>query len=297
MASYRFQPSSWVAFGTEADESEVSDSSVFGTNLDGDGQKNRALFGEIHKSWGKWAVDVGLRRDDNNEFGGHTSPRAGVQYSIFKGTRIWGSYGEGFRAPSVGELFFPGSGNPELEPETAESAEIGFETLHETWMVGVTGFNKNLTNLIDFDFIEFKNFNVGRATTRGVELKAGYQMGRWNARWNGTYLETEDRDTGESLLRRPEASSNIIVTYSAKRWMANLTGRYVGDRDDVDPVTFARTQNDSYFRVDVGGQWSVSRYLAPYLRIENVTDQEYSEALGFPAPGPTFVAGVALRYQ
>jgi vitamin B12 transporter len=297
VASYRFQPSSWVAFGTEADESEVSDSSVFGTNLDGDGQKNKALFGEIHKSWGRWAVDAGLRHDDNDKFGGHTSPRVGVQLSIFKGARIWGSYGEGFRAPSVGELFFPGSGNPELEPETAESAEVGFETLQEKWMVGITGFNKNLTNLIDFDFIEFKNFNVGRAKTRGVELKAGYQLGHWSARWNGTYLETEDRDTGETLLRRPETSSNLILTYSAEKWTANLTGRYVGDRDDVDPITFARTLNESYYRLDLGGQWRASRYLAPYLRVENVTDEEYAEALGFPAPGRTFVAGVALRYQ
>ncbi len=296
VASYRFQPSAWVAFGTEADESEVNDSSVFGTSLDGEGQKNRALFGEVHKNWGRWLVDVGLRHDVNNEFGGHTSPRAGVQFSISNGMRIWGSYGEGFRAPSVGELFFPGSGNPELEPETAESVEIGFETLHNKWRFGVTGFNKDLTNLIDFDFIDFTNINVGRARTRGVELEAAYQTGAWSARWNGTYLDTEDLDTGLQLLRRPETSSNLVLTFSSKSWTANLTGRYVGDRDDVDPITFERRVNDSHTRLDVGGQWRAARHLAPYLRIENLLDEEYAEALGFPAPGITLVAGVALRY-
>ena len=297
VASYRFQPETWIAFGTEADETEVDDESVFGSNLEAAGQKNRALFAEFHKSSGKWAVDAGIRHDDNNEYGGQTSPRVGVQYSIFKGGRVWVSYGEGFRAPSVGELFFPGSGNAELEPETSQSTEIGFETLGQKWLVGVTGFNKDLTNLIDFDFIEFRNFNVGRAQARGVELKAEYQTGPWQLRWNGTYLKTEDRDTGLRLLRRPEMSSNLVASYIAKRWTANVTGQYVGRRDDVDPLTFDRAESSSYTRFDLGGEWRVTRTVAPYARIENVTDREYAEALGFPAPGLTIVGGVALRYR
>ncbi|MEJ2086417.1 MAG: TonB-dependent receptor, partial [Acidobacteriota bacterium] len=297
VASYRLQPSAWIALGTEADESTVDDRSVFGPNLQGDGQKNRALFGEVHKTWGRWMVDAGLRYDDNDQFGGQTSPRAGVQYSFGRGMRIWGSYGEGYRAPSTGELFFPGSGNPELEPETAESFEIGLESQRERWLAGITAFQKDLTNLIDFDFVEFRNFNVGRARIQGVELKAGYQSQTWSLRWNGTYLDTEDRDTGLQLLRRPELASNLVATYASKRWTANLTGHYQGERDDFDPLTSERAVNDAYARVDVAAEWKANRFFSPYFRIENVTDEAYSEALGFPAPGVTLIGGVALRYR
>jgi len=297
VASYQFQPSAWVAFGTEADESSVDDRSVFGTNLQGDGQKNRAVFGEVHKTSGRWMVDAGLRYDDNDQFGGQTSPRAGVQYSVGGGTRIWGSYGEGYRAPSTGELYFPGSGNPELEPETGESFEIGFESQRERWLVGITAFQKDLTNLIDFDFVQFRNFNVGRARIQGVELKAGMQSHLWSLRWNGTYLDTEDRDTGLPLLRRPEIASNLVVTYATKTWTTNLTGHYQGERDDFDPLTSERAVNDAYARVDFAAEWKASRHLSPYFRIENLTDEEYSEALGFPAPGVSLIGGVALRYR
>lgn len=297
VASYALQPSAWVAFGAEADDSKVDDRSVFGSNLDGDGQSNQALFAEVRKGWGRWAFDAGLRYDDNSEFGGQTSPRAGVQYSVSERLRIWGAYGEGFRAPSIGELYFPGSGSPELEPEIAESIEIGLEGQSDRWIAGITGFRKDLSNLIDFDFVEFKNINVGEARTRGFELKAGYRTLRWAVRWNGTYLDTEDLATGLELLRRPEISSNLVATYSQTAWTINLTGRYVGDRDDFDPVSGERATNDAYVRLDLAAEWRASRFIAPYLRIENVTDEEYSEALGFPAPSITLIGGVALRYR
>ena len=297
VASYGFQPSAWVAFGVEADDSKVDDRSVFGTNLDGNGQSNQALFAEVRKGWRRWAFDAGLRYDDNSEFGGQTSPRAGVQYAFSEGLRIWGSYGEGFRAPSIGELYFPGSGNPELEPEIAESIEIGFESRGEKWTAGITAFHKDLTNLIDFDFVEFRNFNIGEARARGVELKAGYRASRWVVRWNGTYLDTEDRRTGLELLRRPEISSNLVTTYSTAAWTINLTGRYVGDRDDFDPTSGGRAVNDAYTRLDLAAEWRAGRAVAPYLRIENATDEEYFEALGFPAPGVTLIVGVGLQVR
>ena len=121
--------------------------------------------------------------------------------------------------------------------------------------------------------------------------------GNWRMRWNGTYLETEDLDTGESLLRRPGESSNLVLTYGPERWSVTGTGRYVGDRDDIDPITFERQINESYLRFDLAGKWHATEWLAPYVRLENLTDEQYQEALGFPAPGLTLIGGVSLSYN
>ncbi len=297
VASYRLEEGSWLAVGSEWDRAEVSDTSTFGANLDGDSQRTVAVFGEVFYKIGRVILDAGVRQDDNDVYGSETSPRLGMQLAVTDGTRLRASWGQAFSPPSIGELFFPLSGNPDLEPETSESLELGIEQRVGRWVLGLTGFQNDLTNLIDFDFATFQNINVGRARTRGVELEAGFQADRWLVRWNGTYLDTEDLDTGQALLRRPGESSNLVVNYSPRGWSASLTGLYMGDREDVDPITFERTVNEGYFRVDVAARWRPGTRLAPYARIENLSGEDYQPALGFPAPGRTFVIGLATSFR
>ena len=100
-------------------------------------------------------LDLGLRRDDNDVYGGKTSLRAGTVVKLGEGTLLRASYGEAFRAPSLGELFFPGSGNPDLKPEDSRSYELGIEHVAGGWRFGLTGFENRLHNLIDFDLATF----------------------------------------------------------------------------------------------------------------------------------------------
>jgi vitamin B12 transporter len=297
VASYRLQEGSWVAFGREWDRAQVSDTSTFGTNLDGESQRTVALFGEAFYRIGRVILDAGVRQDDNNVYGSETSPRLGVQLAVTDSTRLRASWGQAFSPPSIGELYFPVSGNPDLEPETSESLEFGIEQSFGSWVLGLTGFQNDLSNLIEFDFASYQNVNVGRARTQGIEVEAGFQKDRWRLRWNGTYLETEDLDTGQELLRRPRESSNLVVVYAPESWSTSLAGLYVGDREDVDPITFQRMVNEGYFRLDVAARWRPGTRLAPYARIENLLGEEYQPALGFPAPGRTFVVGVATSFR
>jgi vitamin B12 transporter len=164
------------------------------------------------------------------------------------------------------------------------------------WRLALTGFENRQRNLIDYDFVTNRNLNVDRARSRGVESEAGVQHGIFAARWNTTWLETEDRSTGLELLRRPEWSSALILTARPGGVTLNLEGRYVGDRADVDPATGVRTENAEYFRVDLAGRWRARTWLSPYARIENVADEEYEEVLGYPAPGRTLIGGVAVEF-
>jgi vitamin B12 transporter len=296
-ATLRFKEKSWVAFGGEVEEVKVSDRSVFGANLEGTSQKTRSVFSQISHRLGRVRFDAGLRFDDNDAFGSRTTPKFGLLWNLGSETSLRASYGEGFRAPSLGELFFPFSGNAELEPEVSESLEIGWERLSGNWRLGLVGFENRLRNLIDFDFVTFSNQNIGRARSRGVEVWAEVDHRMLDVSWNATFLEAEDRLTGLPLLRRPEKSSNVVATTRPGRWALSLTGRFVGERDDIDPVSLERIENESFLRFDLAVQWRADRGLTPFARIENLADREYSEVAGFPAPGRTWVGGLAFSWQ
>ena len=286
----------WLALGAEAERLEVDNRSVFGTNLDGARQETWAVFAQASRGLGPLRLDVGARRDENDVYGGATSLRAGALWEVGGGVRLKAGYGESFRAPSLGELFFPGSGNPDLRPEIGESAELGVELRRGPFRAALTGFETRQRDLIDFDFVAFRNVNLGRARSRGVEAEAGWARGAGAIRAHATWLDAEDRVTGEPLLRRPEESAGLVATFTPGPWTLSAEGLYVGDRPDVDPATFARTTNPGYARVDVGARYALRPWIAPYARIENAADREYAEALGYPALGRTVIGGVAFEF-
>lgn len=296
VATWRASEDFWLAVGSDLERLEVTSGSNFGRDLDGARQRTWALFGQASWGRGPLKVDAGVRRDDNDVFGAETSLRAGLVFEVAEGTRLRASYGEAFRAPSLGELFFPFSGNPDLQPEDSESYELGVEQERGAWRLALTGFENRQRNLIDFDFVNFRNVNIGRARSRGVEGEVGYRRGIVSARWNATWLEAEDRRTDLPQLRRPEWSSNLVLTARPGGWTFNLAGRYVGERPDVDPVSFGRTENESFLRFDLGAKWQALPWLAPYARVENLAGEEYEEVLGFPSPGRTLIGGLAVDF-
>ncbi len=297
VASYRASDDLRLSGGAEGERLEVTEGSNFGPDLVGSHQRTWATFGEAGYDLGAVHLEGGLRRDQNDVYGGQTSLRLGGVARLGRTTRLRASYGQAFRAPFLGELFFPGSGNPDLQPEVSSSTELGLEQDAGRFRFTVTGFETRQRNLIDFDFATFKDVNVGRARSRGVEGEVTYRYRALFVRANGTYLDARDLTADVPLARRPRKSANLVFLLTpAERWTLAWTTRYVGDRPDVDPVTFANRTNPGYVRTDLAASFEVNHWLSPYARVDNLTDRHYAEALGFPAPGRTVAGGVAVRF-
>lgn len=294
VATYRGESDYWFAIGADWDEDEVSNDSNFGVNLENESRSNYSFFGEVQKAWGPVRLDLGIRQDEDEYFGGEVSPRIGVLTDIGGSIQLFANYGEAFRAPSLGELFFPFFGNPDLEPETSESVELGVRFDTERWGGQLAYFDNEFDNLIDSDPLTFIATNIGRAETSGLEVEIEYRHGMTQIRLNATFLDTENLATGESLLRRPEESGSLWVAVRPGELTFSLVGRFVGDREDLDPVTFSRVANEDFFIADLGATWQASSTVAPYARIGNLLDEEYEEVLGFPSPGRSLVIGLEV---
>lgn len=288
---------SWAAVGGDWEREEVTAVASFGTPLDGRSQTNRSAFGELFVRSGRWTADLGLRHDDHEAFGGETTYKASGSVAVTPALRLRGGYGEGFRAPSLGDLYYPGFGNPDLQPETSESFELGADWTPETaagrWHLSLVGFANDFDDLIVFDFVSSLPQNVGRAQSRGVEAAVAYARPAVAARVSATWQDAEDLDTGGPLLRRPEESASALVTWrpglgGSRDWTFHAAGRHVGERAD-----FGRDL-PSHTVVDLSAAYRWTAHLEPRVRLENALDEEYEEVAGFPAPERTWVVGLAL---
>ncbi|MFN2387332.1 MAG: TonB-dependent receptor domain-containing protein [Thermoanaerobaculia bacterium] len=277
----------------------VSDRSNFGTSLDDD---SSTLWGggvQDIVSLGRGLVlTAGVRYDRHSDFGEAWSPRGTLAWVDGSGRwKLRASAGSAFRAPSVGELFYPFSGNPDLEPERVTSYEVGAARFLGAGSLELSLFWNEYRNLIVFEFSTSLNENVGRARTRGAELIARVPVGeRAELKAGYTWLDAEDRQTGEDLLRRPRHRAAAAVAWRPlEGWTVTPRIVFVGRRADADPLTRARVSEPSYLRLDLFTRYDLGLF-EPFARVENVTDRGYQEVRGYPAPGRRFSGGLEVRF-
>lgn len=241
----------------------------------------------------------GVRFDNYEAFGTAWTPSASASYLIREtDTKIKASYTQGFKAPSLNELFFPGFGNPDLSPEKSWEVNFGVEqrVLGQA-LVGVTYFHRKVDDLIQFVPPTFQARNVAEATIDGIEVIA--DVGVWHGlslRSNYTFL-TSRTSTGP-LLRRPRHRGNVAMNYRLENLNINVSVNVVGKRDDVDPVTRQTVVQPGYVTVDMATtyrlpwQFFLFEGLSVYGKIENLFDKKYEQAAGFLAPPLNFFFGV-----
>ncbi len=284
-----------LSWGGEWRDDTVTDVSAFGVSLDGVSETTISAFVQDHWRIGsRLSLLGGVRWDDTDTWGSTVTGRIDFGLRLADTFELRGGWGEAFRAPALGELYAPFGGNSNLEPETSSSGEVGVVytplTGQSRWQINL--FITDIEDLIDYDFASSRNINIGSAEVRGAELvweQGALDVIRWYLQ--ATYLDTEG-DTGLPLLRRPELSASWTVNGDiGNGWGGDVTVLWVSSRDDVDPVTFARTEASSYLTLNLAVAWRTSGGLAFTARAVNVLDEEYEEVLGYPAAGRRFFAG------
>jgi vitamin B12 transporter len=247
------------------------------------------------------------RYDDNERFGGKATWRIAPAYLIPKtGTKLKGSYGTGFKAPSLTQLFvsFPAFNffaNPNLEPEESEGFDIGFEQslAGERVRFGATYFHNDITNLIAANASFTSLENVGEATTEGVETFLAVAVTeRLKARVDYTYTDAVDDTTGLELLRRPKHKASLnVIWLPTDRLSFSATLLYVGSQVDGNrSFSIQRLDTDPYFVVNLAADYDLGRGVTVFARIDNLLDERYENPTGFQRPGFGVFGGVRVAW-
>ena len=196
--------------------------------------------------YGKWFIVPAIRYDHHSAYGSHTSPKIGVTYNATDHFRIKANYGDGFKAPSVSQLYYdldmqmgPGNwvhltGNPNLKPEKSKSWDLGVEAEFGKGYGSLTYFDNDVDNLIasipkgkDSNGHNLHRYeNVNKARIKGLENTLGYRFNdTLEFKVTSTLLDAKDTSSGKDLTQRARLSQIYQLIYDDHKdtgWSAVL---------------------------------------------------------------------------
>jgi vitamin B12 transporter len=265
---------------------------------------NKAGFVELQSEFAKrFFLVANVREDANDQFGDHTTYRVAPAVILpFIETKLKASYGTGFKAPTLNQLFqsFPDFGfmaNPNLKPEQSAGYDAGFEQplFNDRVRFGSTYFHNSITDLIDFNSTFTQNINVGLATTEGTEsFVAANITDRFRIRTDYTFTRAVNADTGMQLLRRPKEKWSVTAMWKPIDLLnLSVTVLHVGDFLDVDRAgTMSGFQVPGYTIVNLTSDYAINDQLKVFGRIDNLFNVHYQNPTGFLAPGLGVFGGI-----
>lgn len=258
-------------------------------------RNNRALFSLLQQQLGEHSVEFGLRRDDNQQFGGETTGHLAWGYPVSDSLRLIASYGTAFKAPTFNELYFPGFGNADLQPEESETWELGArgQAFAGDWAVSL--FQTDAEKLIAYDAALRAPGNVDDARIQGIELSYRTQLLQWALNTNLTLLDTEQRSgfyQGNALARRAEQVLRIDADRDYGRFALGAT--VIAESERYDDQANSR-QLAGFATLDLRASYQLSTDWSLKGRIINLLDKDYETAAYYPQPGRGFM--LTLAYQ
>ena len=262
---------------------------------------NQGYHAEYQQQLFAGVITAGIRHDDNDDYGNHTSWRVSTvqPLSTTLPVALRAAVGTGFRAPSLYELAYnrgPFSFEPasstNLQEETSRGWEVGLDVGSTGKKLSATWFDQIIDNEIYFDLQTFAGYlqRNGEATSHGLELAGESNLGNgFGLTANLTWNETEDF-SGNQRPFRPELTAAASLGWQNSWLRTAMTARTA--RDSVDTLG---NPVDDYSLLD----WSIiadlNESLSVNLRAENLTDSDYRQIPDYNTPSRRWFVGV--NYQ
>lgn len=246
------------------------------------------------------------------------SPRGGVVFQATDNTLLRASIGQGFRAPTLFELYKTvrtsrtsiSEANPQLDPETSTTYEIGAEHWFLPSLMGKVSLY--YTEMDDFIFSVTtgkvgsdtisQRQNAGKVVIKGAEPVLKYDINNnWALFGSFTYNESKFQDVpsnraleGNFLPYTPWQKWNLGASYKNPAVIdADVTGHFIsrqyGNDLNTQPVP-------NHFVADLNLSRQVNKHAGLFLKVENLLDKHYQSIDDFNAPGFFVMGGINLKF-
>lgn len=340
-----------VTFGADYFKDDVTnvDPGGFGDGYNPNGKRTvGGAFAQLKSNYATWLEVVGGLRFDSYKLDGtnsttglpltndgdRLSPKITVGVTPLQWFTVYGSYAEGYRAPSVTETMVssrhPGTGfsdflfipNPNLRPEIGKNKEIGVNIRHDGLFVpgDKLRIKANLYRNDVEDFIESNLFcdgtlgscasisnwksqyiNVSQARIEGAEFEGNYDAGAWFLGLNAHRIRGTDLTQGDPLNKIPP--DMVATTLGVRFWDRKVTASvrwaaYAAKTlADLPTGTAASDATRAYNLVNLYLSYQPTEDLIAGMSIENLLDEYYIRYTDeLPSPGLTVKGSLKIRF-
>ncbi|WP_228284574.1 MULTISPECIES: TonB-dependent receptor [unclassified Psychrobacter] len=220
-------------------------------------------------------VQANYRVDDNSQYGRESTYNLGAAIRPLAGMRIGANYATGFRAPTFNDLYWPGFSNPNLKPERTENTEVFVEYVNDAQTSRLTGYYTDAEDLIS------SAANISEAKIKGLSLTSDWNMNAFIFGLGYDYLDAKDKTANsasynQQLAYRPKNSGMVYVGYQQPMFDVRLEAKHTDDR-----LTAENNKLDSYTLLNLSGAVYITPNLRANLRVDNITDEDYTLASQF----------------
>lgn len=234
-----------------------------------------SLFAQTAYKISNFKIHAGGRMENHTAYGNFSTGSAGIGYYLSENLFSL-QYSQGFKAPSLFQLYHPQFGNSELNPEKNHSWEASWTHTKKDLDLGIALFQNQLSNLITF--VNSGYMNQRRFVSQGVELSGKYKQPLYQLNTSFTHQDFQEEET--TVLRRPYntliAGLAVFPTESSE---ASVRGRWYSSRKDVTETNSEITLS-SYEVFDLGFKYYFTD-VDLGLQLLNILDRDYEELYGY----------------
>ena len=237
---------------------------------------NRAAFVQ-HRFKSQWfSTELGVRRDQNQQFGGQNSWSGTLTVPVNPDNDLLLSYSEGFRAPTFNDLYYPDTqySNPNLQPETSKSYELQWRSqLTDSARLEASLYRTDLSDAIILD--AGKPQNVASARINGFEAALKQELFGWQGNLGLSLIDPRDRDSGHTLARRARRTVNLDLDRQFDQLGLGASWQAISSSYDDEAN---RNRLGGYALLGLRGSWALNREVSLSLKVDNVLDKSYARA-------------------
>ena len=228
-------------------------------------------------------LNLGVRHDYYETFGGSTNPRFALIYNPYKKTWLKFLYGQAFRAPNNYELYYTDGStskpNPNLQPEIIRTYEIIWEQyIGEYILVSASGFYYRIKDLITQQTDPADGLmvyrNTGEVEAKGMELELEHRLHNGiRNRVSYSYQDARNVQPESRLTNSPRhlAKFNLLVPLKKEKLFSGLEVQYTDKRG-----TLAEEQADAFFVTNLTlSSHNFVKGLEASVSIYNLFDKKY----------------------
>jgi len=245
--------------------------------LDETSRWNRAAFIQHRFQSDAFSTELGLRHDKNQQYGSQNTWSGTFTLPLNPDNQVLLSYSEGFRAPTFGDLYYPGSSNPSLKPEHSKSYEL-------QWRSQLTDSTRLETSLYRTDLKDaivarqenyYIPYNVASARINGFEATLKQELFGWQSNLGLAIIDPRDRESGHTLARRARRTLSLDLDRQFDKLGVGASWQAVSSSYDDE---MNKNRLGGYGLLGLRSSWALSREVLLSVKVDNLLDKTYARA-------------------